>query len=84
MNAAMTRIVCEACGANDWTEADTYRVCNFCGSKYQLLRGESEIALDDDVQRLLQKCRTDPARAGKYANLILDIDPTNKEARKYL
>ena len=84
MNAAMTRIVCEACGANEWSEEGSYRVCKFCGSKYQILRGNSEIALGDDVQRLLQKCRTDPARARKYANLVLDIDPTNQEARKYL
>ena len=44
----------------------------------------SVIALNDDVERLLQKCRNEPKNARKYANLILDIDPTNKDALKYL
>ena len=44
----------------------------------------SGIALNDDVERLLQKCRNEPLNAKKYANLVLDIDPTNKEAQKYL
>ena len=45
---------------------------------------QSEIALNDDVARLLQKCKAEPMNAKKYANLILDIDPTNKEAQQYL
>ena len=45
---------------------------------------DSVIAINDDVARLLQKCRSDPRNARKYANLILDIDPTNEEALKYL
>ena len=44
----------------------------------------SSITLDDDVVRLLEKCRSNPRKARKYANLILDIDPTNEEALKYL
>lgn len=44
----------------------------------------SVIAINDDVERLLQKCRKEPNNARKYANLILDIDPTNEEAKKYL
>ena len=44
----------------------------------------SGIGLDDDVARLLGKCRTDPKNARKYANLILDIDPDNEEVWKYL
>lgn len=46
--------------------------------------GSSSISLDSDVQRLLDKCRRDPRNARKYANLILDIDPDNEEASKYL
>ena len=45
---------------------------------------KSVIALDEDVARLLKKCETDPRNAKKYANLILDIDPDNKEAMQYL
>lgn len=45
---------------------------------------DSSIALDDDVAHLLEKCKSDPRNARKYANLILDIDPDNEEAWKYL
>ena len=45
---------------------------------------DSVIALNDDVMRLLDKCKKDPKNAKKYANLILDIDPTNQDALKYL
>jgi uncharacterized Zn finger protein (UPF0148 family) len=45
---------------------------------------DSTIALDDDVAKLLNKCKSDPRNARKYANLILDIDPDNEEALKYL
>jgi len=44
----------------------------------------SSIDLNDDVARLLEKCRANPRNARKYANLILDIDPDNEEALKYL
>jgi len=30
------------------------------------------------------KCRTDPANARRYAKLVLDLDPTNAQARAYL
>lgn len=45
---------------------------------------DSSVALDDDVARLLEKCKTDPKKARKYANLVLDIDPDNEEALNYL
>lgn len=41
---------------------------------------ESTISIGGDVTRLLHKCRTDPTNAFRYANLVLDIDPTNEEA----
>ena len=44
----------------------------------------STIALDDDVAKLLKKCKSDPRNARRYANLILDLDPDNEEALKYL
>lgn len=45
---------------------------------------DSSIALDDDVAKLLEKCKTDPKNSRKYANLVLDIDPDNVEALMYL
>ena len=44
----------------------------------------SGISLDDDISRLLSKCKEDPLNAKKYANLVLDIDPHNVEALKYV
>ena len=42
------------------------------------------ISLQSDIELLLDKCRRDPRNARKYANLILDIDPGNKDALQYL
>ena len=84
----MKRIYCEACGSNDLVTSNGYLICNYCGSKYQTkeetITKQSEISLDDDISRLLSKCKSDPKNARKYANLILDIDPLNIEAKKYL
>jgi hypothetical protein len=48
-----------------------------------MLPKNSNIAINNDVQMLLQKCRADPANASRYASLILDIDPGNVEAKNY-
>ena len=82
-------IVCEKCGSNDWIEMPGFRKCKFCGTIYQLTAEdqpikESSIDIQSDVQALLQKCESDPMNAKKYANLVLDIDPTNGDAMKYL
>lgn len=82
-------IVCEKCGSNDWMEIPGFRKCKFCGTIYQLTAEdqpikESSIDIQSDVQALLQKCESDPMNAKKYANLVLDIDPNNDEALKYL
>lgn len=79
----MKLIMCECCGADDLQEKDGLIVCNYCGSKFKK-PASSTIALNDDIQRLLDKCKKEPGNARKYANLILDIDPTNKEALEYL
>ena len=79
----MKRLICEACGASGFIEKDGYRICEYCGSKY-LIESKSTISLNDDIQNLLQKCKSEPWNARKYANLVLDIDPTNSEACNYL
>jgi uncharacterized Zn finger protein (UPF0148 family) len=84
----MKLINCEKCGASDFYEQNGFRICCYCDAKYALRAEDmapkkSNIALNDDVTLLLQKCRDDPANARRYASLVLDIDPTNKEARKY-
>ena len=55
-----------------------------CQTSHSYHGVSSPIALDDDIARLLKKCQTDPSNAQKYANLVLDIDPDNEEALKYL
>ena len=85
----MKALVCSRCGAHEWKEADGYRICAYCGTRFLLseeerVRPRSEIRLSSDIERLLKKCQDNPKNASKYANLILDLDPTNDEARRYL
>ncbi len=81
----MKALTCEKCGASDWEKRNGLWYCKFCGTSYKNeTPKESEISLNDDVKRLLDKCKTEPYNATKYANLILDIDPNNIEALKYL
>ena len=85
----MNALICSKCGASKWKEEEDYLICLYCETKYlktqeHRVTKSSSIALNKDVERLLQKCKTDKINARKYANLVLDIDPTNKEAIKYL
>lgn len=85
----MREVMCPRCGANEWKKENGYRVCAYCGTVFQLTNSdiplkESSIELNSDVERLLQKCKAEPKNASRYANLILDIDPDNAEALKYL
>lgn len=80
----MEVLACKCCGAQGLKKQGSYWVCEYCDSKFLSENKESDIALDDDVARLLAKCKADPKNARKYANLILDIDPDNFEAYKYL
>ena len=85
----MKPIVCVNCSASAWEFKNGLRICKYCGTSYTIDAAErtvkkSEIMLDGDVARLLKKCEADPGNARKYANLILDIDPTNEKAKKYL
>ncbi len=81
----MAEFRCACCGASDFRIEKGYRICNYCDTKHEAeVKKESRISLDDDIAVLLRKCKTEPRNARKYANLILDIDPTNKEAMKYI
>jgi len=80
---------CEKCGGSDFVDRDGYRICQYCGTKYLITdedvpRKSSSIALENDISILLQKCRDDPVNASRYASLVLDMDPGNTEAVKYL
>lgn len=42
------------------------------------------IGLASDIDTLLKKCQEDQVNRRRYANLVLDIDPTNQQAKNYL
>ena len=81
--------ICERCGGGEFVDQSGYKVCLYCNTKYlitheEVTRKESNISLDNDIMMLLQKCVDDPANARRYASLVLDMDPDNVEALKYL
>lgn len=85
----MNLVECSRCGSKDLTPRNGHLVCAFCRSEYIPNFGgypKTETVVDvlSDIQALLQKCELDPSGSRRYANLILDIDPTNQEAAKYL
>jgi uncharacterized Zn finger protein (UPF0148 family) len=80
--------ICERCGGVEFKDVDGYSICQYCNTKYLLTPEDlpmkaSTIALQDDIRLLLQKCKDDPANARRYASLVLDIDPSNSEAKRY-
>lgn len=80
-------MVCPYCDSRFAITGEERRSGLFGGSHHAKLSHSgvnATIALDDDVARLLEKCKTDSRNARKYANLILDIDPDNEEALMYL
>ena len=81
----MKRVICPNCGADDFFMKDGYKVCSYCDAKFEVETKKSvAVTLEDDIQELLQKCKLYPWNARKFANLILEIDPNNREAMKYL
>ena len=75
---------CKACGSNELVKEGGNFKCPYCGTVYVSERGSSTISLANDIEALLGKCKENPSKARRYANLVLDIDPDNKEALEYL
>ena len=89
MGGIMKKIICQYCGSGDIVTEGNKRICRYCRSVYVVEQSDagiknSEISLKNDIDQLLEKCRRDPKNAYRYANLILDIDPGNEEAEKFL
>ena len=64
----MKKVQCESCGGIEIFEIGEYFVCKSCGSrfiKHPHPVGETMISLDEDVARLLDKCRQDQCDAGR-------------------
>lgn len=80
---------CEACGSKKLIKKDGFHVCAYCHTQYfpkvnNATSSETVIGIASDIQVLLQKCIEDPSNRRRFANLILDIDPTNREAKRFL
>ena len=85
----MKIVECNRCGSPDLREIDGYVVCVYCQSRFVIPLSEAPsrgttIGIDSDIQALLQKCKDDPSNRRRFAGLVLDLDPTNQEARRYL
>lgn len=85
----MKFVQCKRCGSSEFEEKNGYMVCKFCNASFQKYAEDggmknTSIEVSEDVRRLLEKCNKEPWNAKRYAKLILDIDPTNREVFKYL
>lgn len=85
----MKLVMCTRCASKELFEENGYVVCAYCQSRFSpqaddLPRRETLVGVHSDVQVLLKKCKDDPSNRRRYASLILDIDPTNREAAEYL
>jgi hypothetical protein len=85
----MKIIECSSCGSSELTEVNGYVICDYCQSRFIQETGDrparhTVIGIQSDVAMLLEKCETDPVNRFRYASLVLDIDPTNQQAMRYL
>lgn len=81
----MKAYVCPNCRSSSFLIEGKKRTCEFCGSEfYDDTPSETNIDLQGDIAKLLDKCKKEPWHASLYAGLVLDIDPFNEEAWKYL
>ncbi len=85
----MKLVECNRCGSKELFEENGLVVCAYCQSKFvpqvdDRPFKETVIGIGSDIQSLLQKCMDDPSNRRQFASLILDIDPTNRQAIAYL
>lgn len=85
----MKVVECKNCGSIDLYEENGYQICKYCGTKHLITSDDrpekaSIIELNNDVQRLLRRCKEEPERAKQCAERILEIDPNNIEAKRIL
>lgn len=85
----MLQSICSNCGADAFITKEGYKVCKYCNTRYQVDKDDipkvsATVSVRSDIEMLLQKCKDDPTNVRRYANRILDIDPTNHEALSLL
>jgi hypothetical protein len=82
-------VVCTQCGSNSLTDMNGLWQCDFCRTTFksnreEFLEAKTRVSVGDDIKRLLEMCESDPANRVRYAHLVLDIDPSNQKAIRYL
>ena len=85
----MKAVECKQCSSKELIEGNGYLVCVYCQSRFTVKIDEHPrkgvvIDVRSDIETLLKKCIEEPANRRRYASLVLDIDPTNTDAIKYL
>ena len=85
----MKEMVCKNCGSTKFHKEDGVLICDFCETRYYLSSDDkyvidSSISLNEDVSNILKKWEKDPDNGKKYAQLILQIDSSNRKAREEL
>lgn len=85
----MEKVRCSGCGSSDFHHELATSTCVYCKTVFKPVGSrpapsQTDISIRSDVERLLDKCAAEPTNAQRYANLILDIDPTNETALDYL
>ena len=84
----MKQKTCPNCGGNEFRIEGRQGICQFCESVFDLgadeVKRNSSIAINEDVEALLEKCRENPFMAKRLVHLILELDPNNTEIFKYL
>ena len=91
----MKNIECKKCKSVDFERVDNALKCIYCRTTYVDETGigknflknntsNSTIEIDEDILLLLDKIKREPWNRNRYANMILDIDPTNEDALKML
>lgn len=82
----MNLLECSRCGSNELVEENSVVICIYCQSRFVPEANDLPVVIDiqSDIISLLRKCIDDPKNRRRYANLILDIDPSNTDALKYL
>jgi DNA-directed RNA polymerase subunit RPC12/RpoP len=85
----MKSVECKQCGSKELIEDNGYATCVYCQSRFVVeidepTRKRVVIDVQSDIETLLKKCIEEPTNRRRYASLVLDIDPSNTEAIKYL
>ncbi len=85
----MWQFTCENCGSKEYTVQKKKVICAYCHTCYKAQKGDpftfgAKIDLMDDINILVSKCIKEPHNAKRYANIILEMDPYNQFARRYV